>query len=319
MTTRRIRWERRGADEHAAASFPDFPYQPRFHDVLGARMAIIDDGGGEQPPLVLLHGNPTWSYLWRKVIPIMAPERRVIAPDLIGHGRSDKPDIDYRLTDHIRYIDGLLDALRLDRVVLVLHDWGGSIGLDWARRHPDQVAGLVLTETRLRTYRSWNDVSPGARERFRALRDPSRGWQLTTVEDVFFRDTIPNGIPGLSQSELAAYRAPYDDPDSRRPLLRWVTELPIAGEPADVNTTVEQYLRWLRATPVPTLLATVTPGAIVDDDTARSLTSLPHVTRAHLGQGGHFVPDQHGTALGRAIRDWLDDQPAVSSFPASQT
>ena len=80
MTTRRIRREHRGADEHAAASLADFPYEPRFHDVLGARMAIIDKGGGEQPPLVLLHGNPTWSYLWRKVIPIMAPERRVIAP-----------------------------------------------------------------------------------------------------------------------------------------------------------------------------------------------------------------------------------------------
>jgi hypothetical protein len=162
--------------------------------------------------------------------------------------------------------------------------------------------------TRLRTYPSWNDVSPGARERFRALRDPITGWQLATAEDVFFRDVVPDGIPGLSESELAAYRAPHKDPRSRRPLLRWVTELPIEGEPADVNTTVEQYLHWLRTTPVPTLLATVTPGAIVDDDTARNLTALPHVTRAHLGEGGHFVPDQHGAALGHAIRDWLDDQ-----------
>jgi haloalkane dehalogenase len=167
----------------------------------------------------------------------------------------------------------------------------------------------VLTETRLRTYPSWNDVSPAARERFRALRDPITGWQLATAEDVFFRDVVPHGIPGLSESELAAYRAPYKDPDSRRPLLRWVTELPIEGdEPADVNTTVEQYLHWLRTTPVPTLLATVTPGAIVDADTARNLTALPHVTRAHLGEGGHFVPDQHGTVPGHAIRDWLNDQ-----------
>jgi haloalkane dehalogenase len=318
MTTHQVQRESSGADQHAVASLSDFPYEPRFHDVLGARMAVVDEGAGDGPPLVLLHGNPTWSYIWRKVIPILAPERRVIAPDLIGHGRSEKPDIDYRLADHIRYIDGLLEGLRLDRVVLVLHDWGGSIGLDWARRHRDQVAGLVLTETRLRTYRSWNDVSPGARERFRALRDPARGWHLTTVDDVFFRDTIPHGIPGLTESELAAYRAPYDEPDSRRPLLRWVTELPIEGEPADVNSTVEQYLRWLRTTPVPTLLATVTPGAIVDDDTARSLTSLSHVTRVHLGEGGHFVPDQHGTALARAIRDWLQ-RPAASSFLASQT
>jgi haloalkane dehalogenase len=250
-------------------TFSDFRYQPHFHDVLGARMAVVDEGGGDDPPLVLLHGNPTWSYLWRKVIPILAPRRRTIAPDLIGHGRSDKPDIDHRLVHHIRYIDGLLDVLNLDRVVLVLHDWGGSIGLDWARRHPDRVVGLVLTETRLRTYPSWSDVSPGARERFRALRDPTTGWRMTTVDDVFFRDIIPNGIPGLSESELAAYCSPHSDPDSRRALLRWVREIPIEGEPADVHTTVEQYLRWLRSTSVPTLLATVTPGAIVDETTAR--------------------------------------------------
>jgi haloalkane dehalogenase len=289
------------------STFSDFPYAPRFQEVLGARMAVVDEGGGDGPPLVLLHGNPTWSYLWRKVIPILTPKRRIIAPDLIGHGRSDRPDIDYRLTDHIRYIDGLLDAMQLDRIVLVVHDWGGSVGLDWARRHPDRVAGLVLTETRLRTYPSWNDVAPGARERFRALRDPRRGWQLTTVDDVFFRDTIPHGIPGLSESELAAYRAPHEDPDSRRPLLRWVAELPIEGEPADVHSIVEQYMRWLRTTRLPVLLVTVTPGAIVDEPTARSLDGLAHVTRVHLGEGGHFVPDHHGAALGHAIRGWLSE------------
>jgi haloalkane dehalogenase len=146
-------------------------------------MAVVDEGGGDEPPLVLLHGNPTWSYLWRKVIPIMAPERRVIAPDLIGHGRSDKPDIDYRLTDHIRYIEGLLDALRLDRVVLVLHDWGGSIGLDWARRHPDRVAGLVLTETRLRTYPSWNaDEIRSSRRRMEQLRSEPAAPQVSASD-----------------------------------------------------------------------------------------------------------------------------------------
>ena len=288
-------------------SFPDFPYQPCFHDVRGTRMAVVDEGSGDGPPLVLLHGNPTWSYLWRKVIPVLAPARRVIAPDLVGHGRSGKPDIGYRLADHIRYFDGLMDGLGLDRVVLVLHDWGGSAGLDWARRHPGRVAGLVLTETRLRVYPRWDDVAPGARDRFRELRDPERGWQLTAVDDVFFRDTIPRGIPGLSPAELAAYRAPHEDPASRRPLLQWVAELPIEGEPADVTATVGQYLNWLRTTPVPVLLATVTPGAIIDEATAQSLTALPHVTRVHLGDGGHFVPDQHGTALGHAIRGWLSD------------
>jgi hypothetical protein len=95
-----------------------------------------------------------------------------------------------------------------------------------------------------------------------------------------------------------------------------VTELPIGGEPADVTATVGLYLDWLRTTMVPALLATVTPGAVIDEATAQSLTAMQHVTRVHLGEGGHFVPDQHGTALGHAIRGWLNGTPAVSQTGA---
>lgn len=297
-------------------SLPDFPYVPTVHPVLDTTMAVVDEGAAnDAPPLVLLHGNPTWSYLWRKVLPVLSRGRRVIAPDLVGHGRSGRPPSEYRLRDHIRYFDALMQRLELDEVVLVLHDWGGSIGLDWARRNPDRVAGLVLTETRLRVYDTWADVSPAARERFRALRTDGVGWALTTEDDVFFRDMIPHGIPGITPAQLAAYRAPHIDPKSRRPLWRWVNELPIEGRPADVTDTVDAYLAWLRSTDTPTLLATVSPGAIVDEKTAGALAALPHVTRVELGAGGHFVPDELGAPLAAAVLQWLGDaadQPPTS-------
>ncbi|MGI4801966.1 MAG: alpha/beta fold hydrolase, partial [Janthinobacterium lividum] len=114
----------------------------KYVQVLGSRMAYAEAGEG---PLVLFqHGNPTSSYLWRNVIPHVASHARCIAPDLIGMGASDKPEIAYRVEDQARYFDALLDALDVKDVVLVLHDWGSALGLDWARRHQDRVRGIVL-------------------------------------------------------------------------------------------------------------------------------------------------------------------------------
>src|SRR5262245_16403382 len=101
---------------------PDLQYVHRFIRVHGSRMAYIAEGDGD--PIVFLHGNPTSSYLWRNIIPHVTALGRCIAPDLIGMGRSDKPDIAYRFADHARYLDGLLTALELDRITLVVHDWG---------------------------------------------------------------------------------------------------------------------------------------------------------------------------------------------------
>jgi haloalkane dehalogenase len=105
-----------------------YPFTPKYVDVLGSRMAVLDEGQGD--PIVFLHGNPTSSYLWRNVIPHVRDLGRCIAPDLIGMGRSDKPDIAYRFVDHARYLAALLDALELRNITFVLHDWGSALGFD---------------------------------------------------------------------------------------------------------------------------------------------------------------------------------------------
>jgi haloalkane dehalogenase len=120
----------------------------KYAEVLGSKMAYVDEGAGEAgaPVALLLHGNPTSSYLWRNVIPHIAPHMRCIAPDLIGFGDSDKPDILYRVEDHARYLQALIEAFQLKDVVLILHDWGSALGLDWARRHSTRIRGLALME-----------------------------------------------------------------------------------------------------------------------------------------------------------------------------
>ena len=113
-------------------------------DVLGSQMAYADVGDGI--PVLFLHGNPTSSYLWRNVIPHVAERARCIAPDLIGMGQSDKPQIPYRVEDQVKYLAAFIEALGLDSVILVLHDWGSALGLDWARRHETRVRGIALME-----------------------------------------------------------------------------------------------------------------------------------------------------------------------------
>jgi pimeloyl-ACP methyl ester carboxylesterase len=125
----------------------------RTAEVRDTTMAYVDEGGGR--PIVLLHGNPTSSYVWRNVIPHLADRGRVIAPDLVGHGDSAKlpgtGDERYSLAEHQAYLDALLDQLGVDGdAVLVGHDWGGPLGFDWARRHADAVAGIAYMETIVR-------------------------------------------------------------------------------------------------------------------------------------------------------------------------
>ena len=112
--------------------------------VFGSRLHYIDEGKGK--PIVFLHGNPTSSYLWRNILPYLTPQGRTIALDLIGMGKSDKPDIDYTYTDHIKYVEGFIEALELRDITFVIHDWGSALGLDYTSRHEENVIGVAFME-----------------------------------------------------------------------------------------------------------------------------------------------------------------------------
>src|SRR5262249_3801142 len=133
-------------------------------EVLGSMMHYLDVGAGE--PVLFLHGNPSWSYVWRNVIPHVSQVARCIAPDLIGMGLSDKPAIEYRFFDHVRYLEGLIERLGLHGVTLVLHDWGSALGFHYAARHESNVRRLVFMEALLRPYGRWSDFPASLRETF---------------------------------------------------------------------------------------------------------------------------------------------------------
>jgi haloalkane dehalogenase len=273
-------------------------------EVLGAEMAYIDVGEGD--PIVLLHGNPTSSYLWRNVIPHVAGLGRCIAPDLIGMGDSDKiPGLDYRFVDHRRYLDAFLEQLGIESgVTLVLHDWGSALGFDWANRHRDAISGIAYMEAIVCPV-SWDDWPEPSKPIFHAMRSPA-GDGIVLEKNVFVERILPGSIiRRLSDEEMDEYRRPFQNPgEDRRPTLTWPREFPINGEPADVAAIVDDYGRWLSTSEIPKLFIDAEPGAILVGPQREFCRAWPNQTEMSV-KGIHFIqedsPDKIGTALARWI------------------
>ncbi len=280
--------------------------QVKTTDILGAHLSHTETGAGT--PLVFLHGNPSSSHMWREILPHLT-DGRLLAPDLIGMGRSAKPDIDYTFADHARYLDAWFDALDLDHVVLVGHDWGGALACDWAARHPDKVRGLALFETIVKPM-AWADLSPQARTRSVSLRTPGVGEQMVLEQDLFIRQAFTGGVlDPVADTDLRTYLAPYPTPDSRRPLLAWARQMPLDGDPAELVTRIETFDRWLAiSTDTPKLLMTFegSPTLLIDETmTAWCRHHIAALDVVPCGQAGHHAAEDRPDEIGAAIADWL--------------
>ena len=282
-------------------------YERRRVDVLDSQMAYVDVGAGD--PIVLLHGNPTSSYLWRNVIPQLDGVGRCLAPDLIGMGRSGKAAGGrYRLADHARYLDAWLEPLDLRRVTLVVHDWGSALGFHWARRHADRVRALVYMEAIVRPV-TWAEWPDDARKIFQALRSPA-GEEMILVKNVFVERILPASVMrSLTPEEMERYREPFREPgEGRRPTLTWPREIPIDGQPADVVDLVREYGTWLGGSALPKLFLNADPGSILvgaQRDFCRAWPNQQEVTV----KGRHFLQEDSPVEIGQAIARFLRGLP----------
>lgn len=288
----------------------EYRFEPHFVTVHGSSMHYVDTGPRRDTPVLFLHGNPTWSYLWRNIIPHVAQERRCIAPDLVGFGKSDKPPIPYRFEDHARYIESFIDVLGLERVVLVIHDWGSAIGLDWARRNPDRVAGIAMMEL-ISPVDSWADWPEPVRPLFQAFRTPGQGGPLIFDQNVFIEQVLPGAVArGLTPAEMDHYREPFLDPATRQPMLSFPNDLPIEGHPPDVVARVRDYMAWLATTPIPKLLFHGSPGILVTPDHVRRFKAAwPSLETIDIGPGLHYLQEDAPHVIGEGIAAWLEAGP----------
>lgn len=285
----------------------EMTYAKRYVAVDGLELAAVDVGEGD--PIVFLHGNPTSSYLWRNVIPHVEHLGRCVAPDLVGFGDSAKlPDSgpgSYRFVESRKYLDATLNALGVTKnVTLVLHDWGSGLGFDWARRHPDAVAGIAYFEA-IVAPRSWSQLTPEGESFFRRLRTTD-GDRMALEENVFIESGLPGGvIRDLTEVEMAEYRRPFlRSGEDRRPTLTWPRQIPFDGEPADVNEIVADYSAWLSTSDVPKLLIDVSEGDTLSGDLLELARSFPNQAEATV-RGRHFAQEDSPHEIGAALAAWI--------------
>ena len=279
-------------------------------DVLDSTMYYEDQGAGAA--FVFLHGNPTSSYLWRNVLPAIGDDTRRLAPDLIGMGRSGKPDLAYKFDDHARYLDAWIDAVGLDELVFVGIDWGGALAFDWAARHPGRVRALAFMETIVKplSYDDFPDPQ-SARERYRALRGAETGEELVLQRNMFIEQALPStSATGLSDETMASYREPYPTSQTRLPMLEWARSMPLDGEPADVVDRIEAYDRWLSLSDdVAKLLLTfdTSPHVMIGADLVDwCVANIAALEVEHCGLAYHLAPEDRPAEIAAAIAAWAD-------------
>ncbi len=286
------------AEEHAK----------RFIEVDDRRMAYVEMGEGS--PIVFQHGNPTSSYLWRNVMPMLAHRGRCIALDLVGMGDSDKlinsgPN-SYTYAEQRRFFDGALAELGVvDEVVLVIHDWGSALGFDWAQRHPQSVRGICYMEAIVRPL-AWDEFPDRSRGIFQGFRSEA-GEGMVLENNLFVERVLPGSVlRELSEEEMSVYRRPFTEPgEGRRPTLTWPRQIPIEGEPADVTDIVKTYAEWLEKSKIPKLFINAEPGALLTGAQREFCRRWPNQHEVTV-RGSHFIQEDSPTEIGTAINAWLE-------------
>ena len=283
-------------------------FEKHFKVVNGKRLAYIEEGHGD--PIVLLHGNPTSSYLWRNVIPELTASGRVIAPDLIGQGDSEKLSVSegpgrYTFEVAYEYLVGLLSELDAEQnVVLVGHDWGSALGFHWARNHADSVRGIAYMEALVSPVQ-WSEWPEAARGIFQGFRS-EKGEDLVLSRNLFVEAVLPNSIiRKLTDEEMDHYRAPFSTPDDRQPTLNWPRQIPIDGEPVEMVELVTEYGRWLeQSVTLPKLFINAEPGSILVGRQREYCRTWPHQKEVTV-PGKHFIQEDSPSEIGQAIAEWL--------------
>ena len=275
---------------------PGFPFKSRYREFEGIRLAHLDEGSGA--PVVFLHGEPTWSFLWREVlVPVRDAGYRCIAPDLPGFGRSDKPiDIEWYTYDrHVASVEALLDELALSDVTLVLHDWGGPIGLRIAVQRPEQISRLVILDSGIFTgHQRMADTWLQFRDFVRRSKELPVGF---LVRGGCRQD------PG--DEVIAAYEAPFPNEASKAGARAFPMILPTSPEMPGAREG-EETLRALRSDSRPKLIMWADSDPVLPLETGRRFaaaigTELDHV----IPDAGHFLQEDAGEHIGGLIADWL--------------
>jgi haloalkane dehalogenase len=275
-----------------------------YVEVNGSKMHYLEEGSGD--PILFLHGVPTSSYLWRNVIPYVKSLGRCIAPDLIGMGKSDKPDIEYTINDHIDYLEKFIETLHLKRMTIVMHGWGSVLGFNYAMNHESNIRGLIFYESYLRAL-SGDDISLPYQEQLSLLQESEELADIASNGIYFVDKILPQGIMRpLSEKDMSEYRQPYLKDGSGKALDQYVKEMPGLSGKTAVDKIIADYSKKLTRSQIPKLMLYSIPGFITTMATAMwAKDNLPNIELIEIGEELHYAQESYPSVMGETISVWL--------------
>jgi haloalkane dehalogenase len=282
-------------------------YKKKFTDVNGKMMAYIDEGSGDT--VLFLHGNPTSSFLWRNIAPYLEDTNRVVIPDLIGMGDSEKLDgennFDYKYHGHYKYLTGLMNDLNLgDSINLVIHDWGSAMGFQFAREHPERINSITYMEAVVMplSWEQWPDAATKIFELFRS----ETGEELVLEKNFFVeRILLADSISGYTDEEKEEYIRPFKNAgEDRRPTLTWPRQIPLDGEPKEVVEEVEKNADFHKNSEIPKLFINAEPGSILTGDQREFVRTWKNQKEITV-KGNHFIQEDSADEIGAALREFI--------------
>jgi haloalkane dehalogenase len=285
----------------------EFPFESKYLEVKGSKIHYIEEGEGD--PILFLHGNPMSNYLWRNIIPHLTGQGRCIAPDLIGMGKSGKPDIDYGFHDTYAYLEAFIEKLDLKNVTLVLHDWGSGMGFHYANLNQKNIKAIAFMEA-MYDAPTTHDMPASVRTALKMMRTPGLGWLMVQVANVFVKKMIPDMVlRKMTKKEMEYYAAPYPTIKSRKPLLQWPLAVPFdGGKPEIVAKAIASWHKWLMNSEIPKLFFYVSPGVgIKEKDVKIIKEGMKNLKSIDLGEGLHFIQEDYPHEIGEGISNWYEE------------
>ena len=283
-------------------------YTKKYKDIKNSKMAFIDEGSGDT--FLFLHGNPTSSFLWRNIAPHVEDIGRIVIPDLIGMGDSDKLEgVDnpgYKYHGQYSYLTALMDELDLgDNIHLIIHDWGSAMGFQFARENKDRIKSITYMEAIVMplTWDQWPDPATKIFGLFRS----EAGEELVLEKNFFVeRILLADSSTGYTEEEKSEYIRPFVNPgEDRRPTLTWPRQIPLDGEPSEVVEEVRLNAEFHKESDIPKLFINADPGTILIGDQrefARSWKNQSEITVT----GNHFIQEDSSEEIGAALRNFIE-------------
>jgi len=283
-------------------------YTKKYKDIKNSKMAFIDEGSGDT--FLFLHGNPTSSFLWRNIAPHVEDIGRIVIPDLIGMGDSDKLEgVDnpgYKYHGQYSYLTALMDELDLgNNIHLIIHDWGSAMGFQFARENKDRIKSITYMEAIVMplTWDQWPDPATKIFGLFRS----EAGEELVLEKNFFVeRILLADSSTGYTEEEKSEYIRPFINPgEDRRPTLTWPRQIPLDGEPSDVVEEVRLNAEFHKESDIPKLFINADPGSILIGDQREFVRSWNNQTEITV-KGNHFIQEDSSEEIGAALRKFVE-------------